>query len=109
MMNVYNLKIDNIRGDDDSAFRNDLRNWLKENRITYYFSPFKYTNRNKVIDRVMRTIRDMFDIMGSSVQLYCPQIIEMIVNNTIIKYTNLYLISLLLTKHNTILLSNRPL
>jgi hypothetical protein len=32
----------------------------------------------------MRTIRDMFDIMGSSVQLYYPHIMEMIVN----KYNN---------------------
>jgi hypothetical protein len=32
----------------------------------------------------MRIIRDMFDIMGTSVQLYYPQIIEMIVN----KYNN---------------------
>jgi hypothetical protein len=80
MMNVYNIKIDNIRGDDDSAFRNDLRELLKENRITYYFSPYIYTNRNKVVDRIMRTIRDMFDIIESSVELYYPQIMEMIVN-----------------------------
>jgi hypothetical protein len=74
MMNVYNIKIDNIRGDDNSAFRNDLRDWLKARGITYYFSTYIYTNRNKVVDRVMRTIRDMFDIMGSSVQLYYPHI-----------------------------------
>jgi hypothetical protein len=98
MIYVYDIKIDNIRSDDDSAFRNDLRNWLERRGITYYYSPFKYTIRNRVVDRVV----------GTSVELYYPEIMKMTVNNIIIKYTNLYLISLLLTKHNISLLSNRP-
>jgi hypothetical protein len=30
MMNVYNIKIDNIRCDDDLAFRNDLRDYCRD-------------------------------------------------------------------------------
>jgi hypothetical protein len=49
-MYVYDIKIDNIRGDDDLVFGNDLRNWLKRREITYYFSLFKYTNSKGVVD-----------------------------------------------------------
>jgi hypothetical protein len=34
-------------------------NYLKQNGIRYYFKKFKYTNRNRVVDRVIRTIRDI--------------------------------------------------
>jgi hypothetical protein len=65
MMYVYDIKIDNIRGDDHSAFRNDLRNQLERKIITYYFSPFKYINRNRVLDRVIRIIRDMWKLSSA--------------------------------------------
>jgi hypothetical protein len=37
MMYVYDIKINNIRGDDDSTFRNNLRNLLKEKELFIIF------------------------------------------------------------------------
>jgi hypothetical protein len=35
MMTIPGIKIDNIRSDDDSAFQNNLRNFLERRRTTY--------------------------------------------------------------------------
>jgi hypothetical protein len=74
--------IKHIRGDADSAFGRIVRfedvenkkfnvnlgpetyrpniftSYLKDNNIELFLSPSQYTNKNRVIDRVIRTIRD---------------------------------------------------
>jgi hypothetical protein len=61
------FKIENVKGDYDKAFiAKETYKYLKENNINYYFTMFKYTNRNRVVDRVIRTIRDMVDRLGPS-------------------------------------------
>jgi hypothetical protein len=60
-MFVDKVEIKFIRGDYDKAFVSDiLTNYLTLGNIRYYFTPQMHTNRNRVVDRVIRTIRDMF-------------------------------------------------
>jgi hypothetical protein len=75
------FEINNIRGDKDSAFQNNLIKWLNENSITHYFTPNIYTNRNRIVDRVMRTIRDKFDQLGINKSLLDVNLMKKIVNN----------------------------
>ncbi|MDR0677038.1 MAG: hypothetical protein LBF97_08405 [Elusimicrobiota bacterium] len=80
MISHENLQINNIRGDDDVAFDNHfLKQWLSSREITYYFTPHIYTNRNRIVDRVMRTIRDMFDQLGHRASLFDVKLMEKIV------------------------------
>jgi hypothetical protein len=58
----YYFNIEHVRGDYDRAFvGKEAYKYLKENDINFYFTIFKYTNRNRVVDRIIRTIRDMDD------------------------------------------------
>jgi hypothetical protein len=81
MINNKQLDITNIRGDDDRAFNNnDCKKWLINNSISYYFTPNIYTNRNRVVDRVMRTIRDMFDQIGHKATLFDVDLMKKVVD-----------------------------
>jgi hypothetical protein len=80
-----NIMIDNIRGDDDRAYGNDVKEWLDKHNIRYYFTSSPYINKNKIVDRVIRTIRDKFDQLGLRAHLYDVKLMEKIVeryNNT---------------------------
>jgi hypothetical protein len=50
--------IDSIRGGDDMVFSGSLLEYLKINKINHFFSGSPYTNKNRVVDRAIRTIRD---------------------------------------------------
>ena len=70
-------EVKSVRGDGDRAFVH------LPNEIKTYFSSSKYTNKNRVIDRVMRTIRDGVGL--DKELLLIPEIIQQIVlyyNNT---------------------------
>jgi hypothetical protein len=64
------IKIKSIRGDYDTFVRPTLTNYLTNHNIRYYFTQNVYTNRNRVVDRVIRTIHDMFYNLGPTVSLY---------------------------------------
>jgi hypothetical protein len=51
-------RVNNIRGDDDFAFSGAFLRYLKDNHIRYYFNGSPFINKNRVIDRVIRTIKD---------------------------------------------------
>jgi hypothetical protein len=56
------VKIDNIRGDYEGAFTSKITTkWLNDHNIKYYFTPYSKTNRNRIVDRVIRTIRKKAD------------------------------------------------
>jgi hypothetical protein len=55
-----NRQIKSVCGNYDAAFVNDVESYLNKNKIRYFFSPYKYTNRNDIVDHTIRTIRDMF-------------------------------------------------
>jgi hypothetical protein len=94
--------VSHIRGDSDSAFAkviideetlgkkettdlgagkyrpNKFVEFLKANNISLYLSPSKFTNKNRVVDRVIRTIRDKLG--ENPVQFYEPENIQKAVN-----------------------------
>ena len=51
----------NLRSDGEKGLNGEkMRNFLKENRIKFFSSGSLYTNKNRIVDRVIRTIRDMY-------------------------------------------------
>jgi hypothetical protein len=71
-------KITNIRGDDDFSFSGVFQEYLKTHNIKHFFSGSKYTNKNRVVDRVIRTIKDGVGIDREL--LLFPSIVQKIVN-----------------------------
>jgi hypothetical protein len=99
--------IKHIRGDADSAFGktitsnyhpsnkhfninlgaasykpNIFTSYLKDNEIQLYLNPSKYTNKNRVVDRVIRTIRDKIE--ENPENFYKPELMQLVeeYNNT---------------------------
>jgi hypothetical protein len=75
-----NILIKSVRGDYDAAFVDSLEAYLNKNNIKYFFSPYKYTNRNSLVDRAIRTIRDMFFNLGTDVSLFDVELMQKVVN-----------------------------
>jgi hypothetical protein len=64
MINQW-VETKSTRGDYDSAFVSPfLTKFLTEKNIRHLFTPQVFTNRNRVVDRVILTIRDMFYNLG---------------------------------------------
>ncbi|KAA6385160.1 MAG: hypothetical protein EZS28_019311, partial [Streblomastix strix] len=56
-----NYIVTNIRGDGEKGFNgNILKTFCQENNITSFFTDSKFTNHNRVVDSVIRTIRNGF-------------------------------------------------
>jgi hypothetical protein len=83
------VEIKSILGDFDKAFvSNYLTNFLALKNIRYYFAPQMYMNRNRVVDRVICTIRDMFYNLGRKASLFDNNLMQKVVhgyNNKIYK------------------------
>jgi hypothetical protein len=77
----YYFNVEHIRGDYDVAFVvKGTYKYLKDNGIINYFTKFKYTNYNRVADRVIRTIRDMIDRLGPSALLLNEELVQKVVH-----------------------------
>jgi hypothetical protein len=80
-MFVDKVEIKSIRGDYDKAFVSDvLTNYLTLGNIRYFFTPQMYTNRNRVVDRAIRTIRDMFYNLGPNTSLFDNSLMQKVVH-----------------------------
>lgn len=56
---LQKINIDSIRFDGESSLNSkELKKYFKSKNIRTYSSSSKYTNHNRIIDRVIRTIRD---------------------------------------------------
>jgi hypothetical protein len=76
---AFRHRVRSIRGDADPSFAE----LTKIHGVKTYFSPSKYTNKNRVVDRVMRTIRDAVGL--DKELLLIPDVVNQIVyfyNNT---------------------------
>ncbi|KAA6391372.1 MAG: hypothetical protein EZS28_013101 [Streblomastix strix] len=63
------VQIDDIRGDGEKAYASKLLNdFYKENNINTFFTGNKFTNHNRVIDRVIRTIRNAFEYLETDIE-----------------------------------------
>jgi hypothetical protein len=75
------VEIKSIRGDYDKAFVSDfLTNLLNVQNIRYFFTPEMHTNRNRVVDHVIRTIRDMFYNLGGNTSLFDNSLMQKVVH-----------------------------
>ena len=64
----YGLKINSIRFDDEKSFNGDvMTNYFNSHNISVYHNSSPYINKNRIVDRVIRTIRDMYYNWHSSV------------------------------------------
>jgi hypothetical protein len=70
---------------------NGLETYLNKNNFKYFFSPYKYPNGNRVVDRAIRTIRDMFFNLGTEVFMFNVGLMQKVVHF----YNNYIHISLL--------------
>jgi hypothetical protein len=61
-LNVESPVVTNIIGDGAGSYAsNEMKSKYDTLQITYYFNNSKYTYHNKILDRTVRTIRDMFN------------------------------------------------
>jgi hypothetical protein len=80
-MFIDKMEIKSIRGDYDKAFvSNVLTNYLTLGNIRYYFTLEMHTNRNRVVDRAIRTIRDMFYNLGPNASLFDNSLMQKVVH-----------------------------
>jgi hypothetical protein len=59
--------VNNIRGDGERSFNaNSINKFCLDNHITSFFTGSPFTNHNRVVDSVIRTIRNGFgfDLLG---------------------------------------------
>jgi hypothetical protein len=75
------IEIKSIRGDYDNAFLSPfLKNLLDVQNIRYFFTPEMHSNRNRVVDRAIRTIRDMFYNLGQNASLFDKNMMQKVVH-----------------------------
>ncbi|KAI5552270.1 hypothetical protein TVAGG3_0225940, partial [Trichomonas vaginalis G3] len=55
-------RVDNIRGDGDKGFQAAMTHYFPQ--INFFFSSSPYTFHNKIVDAVMRTLRDALGVNG---------------------------------------------
>ena len=64
----YGLRINSIRFDDESSFNSAvMKRYFESHNISVYHNSSPYINKNRIVDRVIRTIRDMYYTWHSSV------------------------------------------
>jgi hypothetical protein len=59
--------VESIRADGDTRFGEEFDKFLDNNNIKKYYSTWKFINKNRVVDRFIRTLRDAVGIDGSLV------------------------------------------
>ncbi|KAA6371628.1 MAG: hypothetical protein EZS28_032845 [Streblomastix strix] len=83
---INQVYVNNIRGDGETGFKaNIIRQFCEDNKISLYFTGSPFTQHNRVVDSVIRTIRNGFgqDLLGETKQIRkkqskkpVPQLVE---------------------------------
>ncbi|KAI5542441.1 integrase core domain containing protein family [Trichomonas vaginalis G3] len=76
-------RVDNIRGDGDKGFQAAMAHYFPQ--INFYFSSSPYTFHNKIVDAVMRTLRDVLGVNG---QIYWDGNHDSIIQQLVYYYNN---------------------
>ncbi|KAI5535498.1 integrase core domain containing protein family [Trichomonas vaginalis G3] len=76
-------RVDNIRGDCDKGFQAAMAHYFPQ--INFYFSSSPYTFHNKIVDAVMRTLRDALGVNG---QIYWDGNHDSIIQQLVYYYNN---------------------
>ena len=82
---INRFKVSSIKCDGSSAYKSQqIKEFYEENNIEFHYNSSKYTNHNRIVDRVIRTIRDgLYNISEETVIIAkdVQQLVEMY-NNT---------------------------
>ncbi|KAA6382864.1 MAG: hypothetical protein EZS28_021610 [Streblomastix strix] len=76
---INQVYVNNIRGDGETGFKaNIIRQFCEDNKISLYFTGSPYTQHNRVVDSVIRTIRNGFgqDLLGFATPSQMQQMVE---------------------------------
>ncbi|KAA6389701.1 MAG: hypothetical protein EZS28_014775 [Streblomastix strix] len=76
---IKQVYVNNIRGDGETGFKaNIIKRFCNDNRITFYFTGSPFTQHNRVVDSVIRTIRNGFgqDLLGFASPSQMQQMVE---------------------------------
>ncbi|KAI5553147.1 integrase core domain containing protein family [Trichomonas vaginalis G3] len=76
-------RVDNIRGDGDKGFQATMIHYFPQ--INFFFSSSPYTFHNKIVDAVMRTLRDALGVNG---QIYWDGNHDSIIQQLVYYYNN---------------------
>ncbi|KAI5507593.1 integrase core domain containing protein family [Trichomonas vaginalis G3] len=76
-------RVDNIRGDGDKGFQATMTHYFPQ--INFFFSSSPYTFHNKIVDAVMRTLRDALGVNG---QIYWDGNHDSIIQQLVYYYNN---------------------
>ncbi|KAI5536081.1 integrase core domain containing protein family [Trichomonas vaginalis G3] len=76
-------RVDNIRGDGDKGFQAAMTHYFPQ--INFFFSSSPYTFHNKIVDAVMRTLRDALGVNG---QIYWDGNHDSIIQQLVYYYNN---------------------
>ncbi|KAA6358699.1 MAG: hypothetical protein EZS28_045774, partial [Streblomastix strix] len=76
---INQVYVNNIRDDGETGFKaNIIRQFCEDNRISLYFTGSPFTQHNRVVDSVIRTIRNGFrqDLQGFATPSQMQQMVE---------------------------------
>ncbi|KAA6374002.1 MAG: hypothetical protein EZS28_030472 [Streblomastix strix] len=76
---INQVYVNNIRGDGETGFKaNIIRQFCEDNKISLYFTSSPFTQHNRVVDSVIRTIRNGFgqDLLGFATPSQMQQMVE---------------------------------
>ncbi|KAA6361979.1 MAG: hypothetical protein EZS28_042494, partial [Streblomastix strix] len=76
---INQVYVNNIRGDGETGFKaNIVRQFCEDNKISLYFTGSPYIQHNRVVDSVIRTIRNGFgqDLIGFATPSQMQQMVE---------------------------------
>ncbi|KAA6400808.1 MAG: hypothetical protein EZS28_003670 [Streblomastix strix] len=76
---INQVYVNNIRGDGETGFKaNIIRQFYEDNKISLYFTGSPYTQHNRVVDSVIRTIRNGFgqELIGLATPSQMQQMVE---------------------------------
>ncbi|KAA6394595.1 MAG: hypothetical protein EZS28_009878 [Streblomastix strix] len=90
---INQVYVNNIRGDGETGFKaNIIRQFCEDNKISLYFTGSPYTQHNRVVDSVIRTIRNGFgqDLIGFATPSQIQQMVEIYNKTPHLAFMNMF-------------------
>ena len=90
---IYQVRVEHIRGDYEGAFTShEIKQFFADINIAVYFTRSRFINRNRVVDRVIRTIRDGFGMHVTDMRdnNKMQEMVDTYNNNPHMAYNNIF-------------------
>ena len=90
---IHTVPVRSIRGDGEKGFNTpELQQLFRTNEIKTYFTSQRFINKNRVIDRVIRTIRDGFGMRSTDMRNNnkMQEMVQLYNNSPHMSYNNLF-------------------